>query len=171
MASDWKNCADGPEKYQLYLASREWGLLREKVIERAGGQCERCILNPIYSIHHLTYARKYQEAIEDLQGLCDRCHAFTHGKSNEDPIDDIYALQLKTNSVLSALVAVICPICKGHATTVGDWRSQPLNGHPAFRLTVNCTSLPDCTHQFDIAFIDHGCLTAITTTNFRIVPQ
>lgn len=166
---DWKTCTDEKEKYQLYLASREWGVLREQVISRAGGQCERCVLSPIDAVHHLSYARKYNELPEDLQGLCSRCHSYTHGKSDEDPNDDIYALQLKANSSMTALVAVVCPVCKGHMTSVSDWRSQPLNGHPSFRLTVRCHSLDDCVHEFDIAFLEHGPITAITTTHFRII--
>jgi hypothetical protein len=36
-------------------------------------------------VHHLTYARKYRERIEDLAGWCNQCHDFTHGKSDYDP--------------------------------------------------------------------------------------
>jgi hypothetical protein len=36
-------------------------------------------------VHHLTYARKYDEPIEDLAGWCNACHQFTHGKSDYDP--------------------------------------------------------------------------------------
>jgi hypothetical protein len=38
-------------------------------------------------VHHLTYARKYRERLEDLAGWCNACHDFTHGKSDEDPIE------------------------------------------------------------------------------------
>lgn len=83
----WKTEADIPEKerYGRYLASREWGLLREQIKQRSGGICERCGFNKSDAVHHLTYERKYKERLEDLQDICEGCHKFTHGKSDEDP--------------------------------------------------------------------------------------
>lgn len=83
---DWKKLEDGKEKYQLYLCSREWSVLKESVHERAGGICERCRMNPIDAVHHLTYARKYCERLDDLQGTCRPCHQFIHGKIDIDPL-------------------------------------------------------------------------------------
>jgi hypothetical protein len=77
------------EKYQAYLCSREWSEKREKVRKRAGGNCERCRVFPMDACHHLTYERKYNELLEDLQASCDFCHQFTHGKSDFDPL--VYA--------------------------------------------------------------------------------
>jgi hypothetical protein len=86
MAADWKDIeADTKEKYGLYLASREWSVLKRAVHDRAGGKCERCKVNPIDAVHHLTYVRKYDELLEDLQATCDECHRFVHGHSDEDP--------------------------------------------------------------------------------------
>jgi len=42
-------------------------------------------VNPHESTHHLTYERKYSERVEDLQGICNGCHEFIHGKSDFDP--------------------------------------------------------------------------------------
>src|SRR5262249_12664569 len=75
----------GSEKRYAYLASREWGLLREAIKERSGGICERCHKNWGTAVHHLTYARLYCERLEDLIHLCDECHDFHHGRSNFDP--------------------------------------------------------------------------------------
>lgn len=83
--SDWRDITDGREKYAAYLCSREWGLLREAVHERADGICERCKKNPIDHVHHLTYARKYEERLSDLQGRCKECHEYGHGRSDIDP--------------------------------------------------------------------------------------
>lgn len=82
---DWRQMPEGREKYQAYLCSREWGLLREQVRKRAGGICERCRTKEMDHVHHLTYERKYRERLEDLQALCKPCHDFTHGKSDADP--------------------------------------------------------------------------------------
>jgi hypothetical protein len=82
---DWKSMPDGKEKYQAYLCSREWGLKKEAVRKRCGGICERCCVNAMDHVHHLTYARKYNELLEELRALCKPCHDFTHGKSHYDP--------------------------------------------------------------------------------------
>lgn len=82
---DWREIRDEKDKYQAYLCSREWSVVKQKVLERSGGRCERCKVNPHESTHHLTYARKYNERPEDLQGICNKCHKFIHGKSDFDP--------------------------------------------------------------------------------------
>lgn len=84
-AKSWKDMPEGKEKYGLYLASREWSVLKEAVKKRSGGVCERCRNYLSDAVHHLTYIRKYNERLEDLQDICNSCHNFTHGKSNFDP--------------------------------------------------------------------------------------
>jgi hypothetical protein len=83
--SDWRSITDDREKYKAYLCSREWALLRNEVRKRCGGICERCNDNEMECVHHLTYARKYRERLEDLAGWCNACHEFTHGKTDHDP--------------------------------------------------------------------------------------
>lgn len=73
------------EKRQAYYCSREWGLKKEAVHERSGGICERCKKNEGDAVHHKTYARLYNENLEDLVHLCEECHSFTHGKTHFDP--------------------------------------------------------------------------------------
>lgn len=82
----WKAMPEGREKYQAYLCSREWSILKQAVHDRSGGECERCHTGSIEAVHHLTYARKYNERLEDLAGWCKACHEFTHGKSEYDPL-------------------------------------------------------------------------------------
>jgi hypothetical protein len=84
-AMEWKSMPDGKEKYNAYLCSREWSVLKEAVKERSRGVCERCNANQMDHVHHLTYIRKYRERIEDLRAMCKGCHDFTHGKSDYDP--------------------------------------------------------------------------------------
>jgi 5-methylcytosine-specific restriction endonuclease McrA len=67
--TDWRTIADDKEKYQAYLCSREWAEKREAVRKRAGGKCERCSTLPMDAVHHLTYVRKYNEDLEDLQAI------------------------------------------------------------------------------------------------------
>ncbi len=81
----WRSLPDGKEKYAAYLCSSEWGQLRRAVKERSKGQCERCRVNPVEATHHLTYARKYSERLDDLQGICNLCHDEIHGHSERRP--------------------------------------------------------------------------------------
>ncbi len=89
---DWRAIDDEKEKYQAYLCSPEWGNLRREVHERAKGKCERCGAFPIHAVHHLTYTRKYAELPEDLQAICEFCHAFVHGKELFDPAGEMNPL-------------------------------------------------------------------------------
>ena len=86
------------EKYQRYLCSREWSEKRELVRQRSGGKCERCKRNPMDACHHLTYIRKYNEDLEDLQAICNACHEFTHGKTDFDPALNDWNLEHIWNS-------------------------------------------------------------------------
>lgn len=82
---NWRSITDDKEKYAAYLCSREWSVLKEAVRERSDNTCERCRILPMNACHHLTYARKYKEQLEDLQAICTACHEFTHGKFWMDP--------------------------------------------------------------------------------------
>lgn len=84
----WQGMKDDKKKYAAYLCSREWAVLKEAVKRRSGGVCERCMVNPMDHVHHLTYERKYAEELDDLQACCKQCHEFIHAKSDVDPADD-----------------------------------------------------------------------------------
>lgn len=76
---DWKHfVGDSREKYHLYLCSREWAQKKEAVRQRCGGVCEVCRERDMEAVHHLTYIRKYDEHLEDLQGCCRSCHDYIH---------------------------------------------------------------------------------------------
>jgi len=78
MEIDWRLMPDSRERRQAYYCSTEWESLRQQVIERSFGYCELCKSEPIYLVHHLTYARLYKEHLDDLQGLCEKCHQRVH---------------------------------------------------------------------------------------------
>lgn len=82
---DWRSCPDRKEKYQLYLASREWAILKEAVRDRSGGTCEYCRLAPGTQTHHQTYKRIFCESLEDLMHVCEPCHMFLSGRTKVDP--------------------------------------------------------------------------------------
>ncbi len=81
----WQSITDAKEKRAAYMASREWWVKRQAVAERCRGFCERCRINPLDHVHHLTYIRLYAEELDDLQGICQACHDFTHARSDFDP--------------------------------------------------------------------------------------
>lgn len=91
---NWRDIQDDRERYSAYLCSREWSVLKAAVHDRAGGVCERCRRNPIDAVHHLTYARKYSERLDDLQGICNACHEFTHAKADYDPAASLPAARI-----------------------------------------------------------------------------
>lgn len=75
-----------PFDYHRYLASREWALLREQVRTRSGNVCEHCGLVRQQAVHHLTYERLGHEDLDDLMAVCNRCHEFLSGKTDQDPL-------------------------------------------------------------------------------------
>jgi hypothetical protein len=99
------------ERYQQYLCSREWAEKKNAVHERSFGRCERCGLSKAAAVHHLTYIRKYNERLEDLQNLCKACHEYIHDKSDYDPCDPpIKNIKLSFAKINNNL---LCPSCDG----------------------------------------------------------
>lgn len=158
--ADWRDIADDREKYAAYLCSREWAVLKEAVHDRAGGKCERCRLFPIDAVHHKTYARKYNEQLDDLEGHCKHCHAFTHGKAKFDPNTyecrtiARYATRLKSNTQLPGLgphssLAVPFEI-QGDLAPVRPWITFLMNAIDAIRKTPVCSC--DCGIDFDVDY-------------------
>jgi hypothetical protein len=94
-----------------YYESLEWLALRRQVWKRCGGVCEECQLLAMTIAHHRTYERFRHERLEDLQGVCERCHDYLHGRlisptaewlEHQDSID----LEIE------------------QAVTIGDWNHQ-----------------------------------------------
>ena len=66
------------EKYYTYLLSKEWKLIRKKILSRDGNRCQWCGDYHSLHIHHLTYDRVYHEDLDDLITLCSQCHENYH---------------------------------------------------------------------------------------------
>jgi hypothetical protein len=69
----------GPGGYPSYLRSPGWARRRGRALRRARGRCEVCGSRVRVNVHHKTYERLGHEAAGDLQVLCRRHHAETHG--------------------------------------------------------------------------------------------
>lgn len=65
-------------QYEEYLLSPIWSAVRRRIIERAGGSCERCRERPPKHIHHLCYQRLGEENDDDLMAVCVECHQALH---------------------------------------------------------------------------------------------
>jgi len=65
-------------EYETYLKSNDWRQKRSQVIERSNGVCEICGIEEAEQVHHWTYTRIGKENLEDLAGLCRRCHEYIH---------------------------------------------------------------------------------------------
>jgi hypothetical protein len=93
------------DKYNRYLCSREWSLKKRQVKSRCNGVCERCKDNLMQHVHHLTYARKYNEKLDDLQGVCKACHDFIHGISDFDPKEFADKAKEVASKIISAIAS------------------------------------------------------------------
>lgn len=165
----WKAMPDGPEKYQAYLCSREWAERRNAVMKRANFLCERCGGNTVNVVHHLTYAGKYNERLEDLQGICNGCHEFIHGKTDVDPLAMRINAMLRERPLvfpqpeheqLGDWTTICCPFCKCdccHINAPSHDRSSPDGNQGRITIQMAC----ECGHAWDIVFAgDQGTLRA-----------
>lgn len=64
--------------YERDLASDEWRRRREKVLARAGYQCEGCLINEATEVHHIDYSHVGAEYAWELRAVCSRCHRALH---------------------------------------------------------------------------------------------
>lgn len=73
-------------RYQRYLRSPQWREKRRRILIRCKHKCERCGLWRAVNVHHLTYARLYDEPLSDLMAVCIRCHQELHDGSEADRV-------------------------------------------------------------------------------------
>lgn len=65
-------------EYSEELQSLRWRDLRDRVLRRAGHQCEGCLNAPAEHVHHLTYVHRGNEFAFELRALCRDCHERWH---------------------------------------------------------------------------------------------
>lgn len=69
------------QEYLDYLDSAKWKAKRKEAFAAYGRRCQRCEADDReLHVHHKTYKRLFDEAIEDLEVLCFACHAKEHAK-------------------------------------------------------------------------------------------
>jgi 5-methylcytosine-specific restriction endonuclease McrA len=69
--------------YNAYLKTKEWREKRERVLQRANGQCEGCGIRRATQVHHLTYDHLRKEFLFELVAICDDCHKRLHDRQQE----------------------------------------------------------------------------------------
>ena len=78
-------------KYEMYLQSERFDEIRQAVFDRDGHKCVVCGSTENLRPHHLTYRNVYNENLDDLVTLCNRCHSIYHNVENRKKyIDEIY---------------------------------------------------------------------------------
>jgi nucleoside 2-deoxyribosyltransferase len=72
-------------KYNQYLESDKWKEIARMKRNEAGGRCQLCNDNKgRLNVHHRTYDNIYQEKMDDLIVLCDKCHTKFHEQDVND---------------------------------------------------------------------------------------
>ena len=69
-------------RYQTYLLSSEWQVLREKALIRDEYTCQFCKLATATEVHHLTYENLEHESLNELTSSCKDCHIKQHKNKN-----------------------------------------------------------------------------------------
>lgn len=68
--------------YSTYIQSAAWQKVRDGILTRAKGKCEKCGKRPPAQVHHKTYANLFNERDADLIALCVPCHQTEHPEKN-----------------------------------------------------------------------------------------
>jgi hypothetical protein len=74
------------QAYSDYLASNEWKIKRETVLQRDGYLCQACLKNKASQVHHKSYEFVDFTGLEpcfDLVSICNVCHEKLHKIRNE----------------------------------------------------------------------------------------
>src|SRR4051812_37738971 len=71
------------EEYALYMKSPQWKAKIKALAEKVGGKfCAMCLTLRSIDTHHITYARVFNERLEDLIFLCRKHHYERHEAKN-----------------------------------------------------------------------------------------
>lgn len=85
--------------YSEYLQSSKWTAFRARLLLKRGQLCERCKVNPHFSLHHKTYARLFNELEVDVEFLCKNCHTLAHKQDDIPYLWLIYLHEVPTKDL------------------------------------------------------------------------
>lgn len=76
--------------YDQFIASPAWREMRAKVLQRANGRCEACLVNTASQVHHTRYPSGpvtlkdfTEQPLWELRAICYPCHANRHPHMRE----------------------------------------------------------------------------------------
>jgi len=92
-------------EYAAYLISPQWQAKRQKRLALSGHRCSACADARAVHVHHLTYARIFNENMTDLMPLCETHHKLAeylikHGQLSR--VGDVRTLAARTLRLLAA---------------------------------------------------------------------
>lgn len=86
MAEEWK---EKHAKYDLYInTSNDWQNRRHRVLSRAAGVCEACLVQKATQVHHTNYDTLFEEVCWDLRAVCVECHRKIHRHKISEIMED-----------------------------------------------------------------------------------
>lgn len=95
-AREWLTVRDrrlsrlGFQDYETYIASSIWQASRRRYLESGRSMvCAMCGGKRHILLHHKTYERLGDEALDDLVPLCTECHTFVHSMERAGYIDSL----------------------------------------------------------------------------------
>lgn len=90
--------------YTKYLASPHWKVFRLDAIKHYGNQCNLCSASENLVVHHKHYETLYDEAYEDVEVLCSRCHKLREYNSAFVLVDCEIIFNLKSRPLQAYLI-------------------------------------------------------------------
>ena len=99
MAAKTEEQKEAYKQYKKYIASKEFAVIREAVLNRDGRRCVCCGATEeerTLQAHHKTYEHLYDEAnhLSDLSTICQICHLAIHrAPSNYNRFKALYEIK------------------------------------------------------------------------------
>lgn len=118
-----------------------WRQLREQVIARSGGVCERCRAREGQLLHHLNYECLGEETLADVKLFCASCHKLEH-LARPDLAAPRQALlqrpkpgrRKRWRAIIKVVrMGTVCERCGDPARTI-EWHHEDHPQHPERRI-------------------------------------
>ena len=75
-------------KYTNYIHSESWKMKRNEALNRDKNLCQVCG-NKAEEVHHKTYENLFNEKLEELLSVCQKCHKEIHVKIDKERLDEL----------------------------------------------------------------------------------
>ena len=75
-------------KYNNYIQSKDWKAKRTEALNRDNNLCRVCG-NKAEEVHHITYENLFNEKLEDLLSVCQKCHIEIHQKIDKEYLEEL----------------------------------------------------------------------------------